>query len=202
MLIVVGGHSRNVGKTSVVAGIIAALPEYHWTALKITQYGHGVCSDHGSDCGCADPVHPFAIDEERERGSGTDTSRFLDAGARRVYWVRTPMGQLGAAMPGVRRILDAAPHAICESNSLLQFIRPDLYIVVLDFAVEDFKPTSLRYLDRADLLLIHEGEGHAAGWAQVSAKLWARKPSLAIHPPDYVPGELTARIEKQLAGAV
>ena len=43
-LVVVGGHSRNVGKTSVVAGLIAALPEFKWTAMKITQYGHNVCS--------------------------------------------------------------------------------------------------------------------------------------------------------------
>jgi cobyrinic acid a,c-diamide synthase len=32
-LIVVGGHSRSVGKTSVVAGLIAALPEFHWSAM-------------------------------------------------------------------------------------------------------------------------------------------------------------------------
>ena len=41
-LIVVGGHSRSVGKTSVVAGLIAALPEFGWTAVKITQYGDGI----------------------------------------------------------------------------------------------------------------------------------------------------------------
>ena len=41
-LIVIGGHSRNVGKTSVVAGLIAALPEYNWTAFKITQHGEFV----------------------------------------------------------------------------------------------------------------------------------------------------------------
>ena len=46
-VIVVGGHSRSVGKTSVVAGIIAALPEMRWTAAKITQYGHGICSANG-----------------------------------------------------------------------------------------------------------------------------------------------------------
>src|SRR6266436_1909073 len=35
-IIVVGGHTRNIGKTSVVAGLIAALPEMHWTAFKVT----------------------------------------------------------------------------------------------------------------------------------------------------------------------
>jgi hypothetical protein len=42
MLIVVGGLARNIGKTSVAAGLIAAIPEAHGTAPKITQIGHGV----------------------------------------------------------------------------------------------------------------------------------------------------------------
>ena len=40
-VVVVGGHSRSVGKTSVVASLIARLPERNWTACKITQFGHG-----------------------------------------------------------------------------------------------------------------------------------------------------------------
>ena len=46
MLVVVGGHSRNIGKTSVVAGLIRRLKHLNWTALKITQYGNGVCASH------------------------------------------------------------------------------------------------------------------------------------------------------------
>ena len=52
-IIVIGGQSRDVGKTSVVAGLIAALPSYHWTAFKITQFGHGRCSLDGKPCTCA-----------------------------------------------------------------------------------------------------------------------------------------------------
>ena len=33
-LIVVGGHSRNVGKTSVVAGLIAALRGHEWNCSE------------------------------------------------------------------------------------------------------------------------------------------------------------------------
>jgi len=60
-LIVIGGHSRSVGKTSVVAGLISALSEYNWTALKITQYGHGVCSMNGEACHCATEDHTCAM---------------------------------------------------------------------------------------------------------------------------------------------
>ena len=37
-VVVVGGQSRKVGKTSVVCGLIAALPEMRWTAIKLTQH--------------------------------------------------------------------------------------------------------------------------------------------------------------------
>ena len=82
-LVMVGGHTRNIGKTSVVEGIIRSLPEFDWTAAKITQFGHGVCSVNGESCDCAVSEHQFSITEERNSDTGTDTARFLAAGARR-----------------------------------------------------------------------------------------------------------------------
>src|SRR5205085_10311048 len=88
-MVMVGGHTRNIGKTSVVEGIIRGLPEMNWTAVKVTQFGHGVCSTSGELCDCAVAEHAFAITAERRSDSGTDTARFLAAGARRALWVRT-----------------------------------------------------------------------------------------------------------------
>ena len=82
-LVMIGGHTRNIGKTSVVEGIIRAFTNLQWTAVKITQFGHGVCSVNGESCGCTVNEHQYAITEERSLDSGTDTSRFLAAGARR-----------------------------------------------------------------------------------------------------------------------
>ena len=70
-ILVIGGHSRSVGKTSVVAGLIAALPERRWTAVKITQFGHGICSVNGESCDCATDEHTVAISEERDATGGT-----------------------------------------------------------------------------------------------------------------------------------
>ncbi|MGH9576550.1 MAG: hypothetical protein ACRD3R_03850, partial [Terriglobales bacterium] len=131
-MVVVGGHSRNLGKTSVVAGLIAALSERRWTAVKITQYGHGVCSVNGESCGCAVDEHTWAISEERDPGGRGDTSRFLAAGALRSLWVRTKQGRLAEAMPDLRRELAGVENAILESNSVMRFLRPDVYLTVLD----------------------------------------------------------------------
>src|SRR4026207_2339794 len=106
-LVMVGGHARNVGKTSVVAGIIGGLREFNWTAAKITQFGHGVCSVNGHACGCAVSEHQFSITEEHHLHTGTDTARFLAAGARRSLWVRTKQGELATALPAFKENIEA-----------------------------------------------------------------------------------------------
>ena len=125
-IVVIGGHSRSVGKTSVVADLIAALPEYPWHAMKITQFGHGVCSRNGELCDCATDDHSWSISEERDRSGESDTSRFLIAGAIKVWWVRTQQGRLAEAMPTIRRRFAESENVIVESNSILKFIRPEI----------------------------------------------------------------------------
>jgi molybdopterin-guanine dinucleotide biosynthesis protein len=185
-IVVVGGHSRNIGKTSVVEGLIRGLPEMRWTAFKITQFGHGMCSANGEPCDCETAEHTVAVTEEKERASGTDSSRYLAAGAARSLWVRTRTGDLAEAMPRIRKELEQAENAVIESNSILRFLRPDVYLSVLDPAVEDFKESARLYLDRADAVLVPEGVMGQPGWKGVSLKLVEGTPVLAIKPPVYV----------------
>jgi len=198
-LVVVGGHTRNIGKTSVAAGLIAQLPHYNWTAIKITQHGHGICSAVGEPCDCAvEYDHPYAISEETA-ASSTDSGRFLAAGARRSFWLRTPVGGLGNAIGKVREILDASENVIVESNSLLQFFRPDLYLVVVDFASADFKESALSYLDRADCLIPVGDASAAPKWTGVSRRLWESKMQFRADPPQYVSKELVDFVSGRLS---
>ena len=187
-LIVVGGHSRSVGKTSVVAGLIAALPEFHWTAVKITQYGHGICSADGELCDCASDDHSWAVSEERDRSGESDSSRFLVSGAARTLWVRTRQGFLAEAMPKIREELARSENTIIESNSVLQFLRPHLYLTVLDPGTADFKPSAREYLDRADGVILHQSS--QVSWSNVSLKPVAGKQRFLVQPPEYVTSEL------------
>jgi hypothetical protein len=197
-LVVVGGHSRSVGKTSVVAGIIAALPELEWTAVKITQYGHGICSANGAACDCATGDHSWAITEERDRAGESDTSRFLLAGAIRVFWARTEQGRLAEAMPTLRQRLKNARNVIIESNSVLKFVHPDLYLTVLDPATTDFKTSAREFLDRADAVILHAAKDSPA-WESVSLKPVANKPVFAITPPEYVTFEIVKFVRSSLS---
>ena|SRR5664279_1376202 len=200
-IIVIGGHSRSVGKTSVVAGLIAALPEFHWTAIKITQYGHGICSANGEACDCATDDHTLAVSEERDRSGESDTSRFLVSGAARSLWVRTRQGMLAEAMPRVRKELAAAENAILESNSVMRFLRPDLYLTVLDASTADFKVSAQEFLDRADGVILHDNPSDVA-WKNVSLKPVSARPTFYIRPPEYVTPELVQFVRQRLkAGA-
>ena len=199
--IVIGGHSRNLGKTSVVAGLIAALPEYQWTAVKITQFGHGVCSVNGESCDCATDEHTQAISEEKSRAGDSDTSRFLVAGAVHSLWVRTKQGWLAEAMPDVRSRLAGAKNIIIESNSVMKFLRPDLYVPVLDYNTADFKDSAREFLDRADAVVLHTAKHADAvpAWKDVSLKLFHGKQVFPITPPEYVTPGLVDFVRQALS---
>jgi hypothetical protein len=205
-VVVIGGHSRSVGKTSVVAGLIAALPQYHWTALKITQYGHGVCSLNGESCHCATEDHSWAISEEKDRSGESDTSRFLVAGAARAWWVRTEQGRLAEAVPTIRRRLAESENVIVESNSILKFVRPDLYVTVLDPATADFKRSAQEFLDQADAVILHapnEARNNAkAAWTGISLKPVATRPIFEIHPPEYVTPEIVEFVRSKVSAGL
>jgi hypothetical protein len=208
-LVVIGGHSRSVGKTSVVAGLIAALPELGWTALKITQYGHGICSALGKACQCACDDHSWAISEEKDRSGDSDTSRFLAAGAVRAWWVRTEQGRLADAMPRVRQIIAADENVIVESNSLLNFLSPDLYVTVLDPATKDFKRSAEEFLSRADAVILHndangkgrQSQNQKVAWQRVSLDRLADKPIFGVQPPPYVTRGIVEFVKAKLAAS-
>src|SRR4029077_4360969 len=200
-IVVVGGHSRSVGKTSVVAGLISALHEFNWTAVKITQYGHGICSANGEACDCATVDHSWAISEDRDRSGESDTSRFLVAGAVQALWARTEQGRLAEAMPTLRKRLEGARNVIIESNSVLKFLRPDLYLTVLDPSTEDFKNSAREFLDRASAVILHDGSRTGSAWQGVSLKVVAERPVFRVTPPPYVTPEIVEFVRSSLVTA-
>lgn len=230
-LIVVGGHTRSIGKTQLACDIIAALPQAHWLAGKITQYGHGVCAQNGEDCDCAPTEHVAALDWE-DAGiplthGGADSARFLQAGAERAFWLRTKQGYLAEGMPLLRQALgQAAPgdnkttdggvkpplhgngsaleglNVIVESNSLLQFVKPSLYVTVFDAAKEDFKDSARQMLDRTDVFVfrrgLEDGEIGRPPWLQLPAQLLRDKPSLLQREGEPLPEPLYQLVKRIL----
>lgn len=89
---------------------------------------------------------------------------------------------------------------IIESNSVLKFLRPDVYLTVLDPGTADFKNSAREFLDRAHAVILHE-TGESA-WQSVSLKPVAEKPLFRIRPPVYVTQEIVQFVRASLAAHV
>ena len=217
-LVVVGGHTRSIGKTQLVCDIIATFPKTEWIAGKITQYGHGVCAQNGENCDCAPLEHVCALDWETNADTGTDSARFLAAGAKRSFWLRTKQGYLAEGLPLLREALGEVASGewrvaseegrstavILESNSLMQFVKPSLYFAVIDPLREDFKESAQIALDRAHALVLRGdvgGEGPPAPlWMKLPAKLLQEKPSVLQREGEPLPGPLEVLVHRMLDG--
>jgi len=210
-LVVVGGHTRSIGKTQLVCDIIAAFPSTEWIAGKITQYGHGVCAQNGENCDCAPEEHVCALDWETRADTGTDSARFLAAGAKRSFWLRTKQGYLAEGLPLLRESLRRVAEqpdggesraVILESNSLMQFVKPSLYFAVIDPQREDFKESAQIALDRAHALVLRGevgGDGPPAPlWMKLPSKLLQEKPSVLQREGQPLPGPLEVLVHRML----
>ena len=146
MLVVVGGHTRNIGKTSVVAGLIRALPELRLDRLEITQYGHGVCSSEGEPCECA--VHgsrtSLAVSRGTRSAPAAPTAAGFSPRARSAPTGCAPQPvNSGHALPDCAESWKQAPTPLSNRTASCNFSDRIVYLAVMDFAVRDFKQTSL-----------------------------------------------------------
>ena len=132
-IIAVGGPRKGVGKTELVCGLIAALPQFRWTAVKITTHHYG---------------QPEPIWEETIAGQGTDTARYLAAGARRAILVTMPESSLSLAK--IQAAVGVDTNVLFESNNIVSVLQPDLCLAILDASQADRKPSFEPFVEHAD----------------------------------------------------
>ena len=154
-VIVVGGQCRKVGKTALVVDLIRALDDFEWTAVKITPHAESTCPVNGPSCGCGPDEHTFAIREERDSTGNADTSRFLSAGAGRALWLEAKEGRIADGLASLAAALKQAGQVIIESNAIVQFWRPDLFLMVVDPREADFKPSARNAIALVDAFVCH-----------------------------------------------
>ena len=200
--VVIGGNSRNIGKTGLAVSIIAATRHLGWTAVKVTQFGHGICSRSGSPCGCAvsSPECPYEISVEDGLLPSTDTARMLSAGASEVLWIRVALGQLRAAMPAIRHRLQGRGHVLLESNSILDHWRPDAFLSVLQCDVDDCKASAARVAPSADAFVLPPARRTTPEWEEFDQDLLNSKPIFRVAPPTYCTPEIVEFIRGRMVG--
>ena len=84
-------------------------------------------------------------------------------------------------IPSLREAMAGEENVIFESNSILRFFQPNLYLSVLDPATKDFKASAREFLGRADaFLLLGPGLGNSP-WEGISLDTAAGQTGL-LHP--------------------
>lgn len=176
-IVVVGGRGKHAGKTSLVCGIIAVLPEFVWTAVKITSHEHDA---------------PEPVWEEKEPGQATDTARYLAAGARHALLVTAAPERLGETIRPILELqCDRGPSAalIFESNRILEHVQPDLCLAVDGGSEYDPKPS---------FQLVTHPKNATVALGAMDEVLWGEKPLFRLAALDRISGEMRAWIRTQL----
>ena len=172
-LIVVGGHSRQVGKTAVMLEVLRALSDVPWIAVKVSAHRHW------PGAGAAPTVM-----EEHAPSAGTPTARYLAAGAGRAFLLRAPDAHMPDAARLIDRWRDRGHHVIVESNRLVAYAHPDLTLFVIDPTIDDWKTSSGPCLTRAHALAI-AGSDHVPVQAlRVGGTHVAQLPVFQLHGPE------------------
>jgi hypothetical protein len=117
----------------------------------------------------------------------------------RSFWLRAADAQLAHAAPAFLEIVAQSRNVIAESNRVLRYVRPDLYLAVLDFTVEDFKDSSREFLSQADAFVLVDRGRDNHPWEGIPPAYFRDKTLFRVRPPDFVTPELAAFVRARLA---
>ncbi|MDP1568621.1 MAG: hypothetical protein Q8L86_01345 [Vicinamibacterales bacterium] len=142
-LIIVGGHCRGVGKTTVIEHLLRRSPHEAWVAVKISAHRH-----------TPGPAGRLLVEEDDGRRPDRQTGRYLAAGARRAWLCHAADAVMPMAAQFVAGLRASGMNVIVESNRLVQHAGATTAIFVLSPPLEDWKPSSAALVAAADAFVI------------------------------------------------
>jgi hypothetical protein len=160
-LIIVAGSGRNVGKTEFACRLIRRFSsQIDLYGLKVSAIHPDEGIYHGDHAGLDVAAGPI---EETRQDLAKDTSRMLQAGASRVFYLQGDDRQLAAGFQTVLTTVPAGSAIVCESSSLWQFVEPGLLILVTAPGCQ-IKPRARAILTRGPAIVESDGAG---GFAEI-----------------------------------
>ena len=124
-LLIVAGNNSKSGKTTAICRIVSKL-NAEVTAIKITPHYHELTP------GLVEVMHGegYSVRAETDPGTGKDTSRMLQAGAKKVYLILAWEASVKDVFMRVMKHIPGYSPVICESPSLRDYIEPGLFILM------------------------------------------------------------------------
>jgi hypothetical protein len=154
-MLIIGGASRNVGKTEFVCKLLRSLgKENRIISLKISGINPGTDPHHGNHEPAPEKFHLL---EETSTGGLKDSSRMLLAGAYRAFYLRTRDEYLQDAINYFFSVAGKKSVIICESILVRKLISPGLFIIIRSSNEESVKKSLGEVQHLADLTIISDG---------------------------------------------
>lgn len=154
-LVIVGGTGRNVGKTEFICRLIKKTSTEHPVyAIKVSAIFPDEELFHGNHLIDEENLN---IVEEKNKSTNKDTSRMLRAGAIQVFYLRTRDSGIKAGFDAFLKQIPENSALVCESNSLGQFVKPALSLMVKPVSGQ-IKPRAITRLENADLVVVSDGK--------------------------------------------
>lgn len=153
----IGSTGRNSGKTTLSTNFIKINKnKLNIIGLKVTTIAErdGSCPRGGEGCGiCSSLVGNYDIKIEEGHDNSKDTVRLVQAGAKKVYWIRAHKDYLKDAYKEFRDLINPNEFIVCESNSLRNYVKPRVFAMIKNTSDEHIKPTAAQVIDQADIVL-------------------------------------------------
>jgi hypothetical protein len=163
-ILMLGAAERNVGKTEFACRLIAQYAASRPViGVKVTTVRErdGRCPRGGKGCGvCSSLQENYCITDESPDIDGKDTTRMLQAGAHKVYWLRVLDDFLKEGVADLLTRLPDKAVVILESNSARRVLQPGVFLVIKEKGSSAIKPSCEAVVPHADQVLTFDG----AGW--------------------------------------
>ncbi|MDO9257423.1 MAG: hypothetical protein Q7U54_18025 [Bacteroidales bacterium] len=154
-MVMIGGNSRNSGKTTLACSIIRKLSVNHEViGLKVTSVKPGEDELHGNHN--EDFNGNFTIFEEKNSESHKDTAKMLQAGAAHVYYIRVEENFTKQAIIHFLLSYAKGQLIVCESRSLRSIVNPGLFLIMMRLQVDTKTKDMSEFLGMADKILYFE----------------------------------------------
>ncbi len=190
--IVVSGVASGAGKTSLAVAVIEFLHERNSVAavkITVTHDDRG-CPHGGKSCNvCSSLGGDFQIISKGAviQQAGTDTARFVEAGADPVRWGITRDTNVLEMWRRVTPTLKPAGYVVVESNTLALLIKPAINLMIVDPSVSRrlWKPSATALIRSADLVVFNKrgsSQQVDSTWSEVKSLRPERNIVQVAHP--------------------
>ncbi len=155
-ILLIAGTGRNSGKTTLASSLIKHFSEScDIIGLKITSIYPDENDFHGENTSSLSIDFEIFNDTENE-SEKKDTFRMKQAGASKVFFVRTKDEFISDAVDELFKNIGENQLIVCESASLRNLLKPGVFIMIRSSDESKIKERAKKLFPLADMLLVSE----------------------------------------------